>query len=66
MDMQIGYLQSWSPYARYLREHPEKEDPLIAFKARIAEIFGIDDAEQEGTILNAWPLFGFMGKNPKF
>ncbi|KAK2075611.1 hypothetical protein QBZ16_001719 [Prototheca wickerhamii] len=60
----IGYLSSWSPYHRFLRENPGGQDPLESFKAALADILSIDDADKPDTILNVWPLCGFVATKP--
>jgi hypothetical protein len=40
--MQLGYLQSWSAYETYRTQHPERPDPLVAFKQQLLEALGAE------------------------
>ena len=58
--LQVGYLSSWSPYSTWRHRHPEREDPLIAFKAEILEACNAADGSF-GLVIE-FPIFLFMAK----
>jgi hypothetical protein len=60
---QEGYLQSWSAHATYLREHPDRPDPIIKFKADFMRVRGFSDDSQ--TFSMEWPLFVILAKGPR-
>ena len=63
---QLGYMSSWSAHSTYRRQHPELPDPLVAFGRQLQQVLGIADAdaEREGTLRLAWPVFLFLAKQP--
>jgi hypothetical protein len=35
VDALVGYASSWSAYSIYRKQHPERPDPLVEYKARL-------------------------------
>ena len=52
---QMGYLSTWSAHATYRREHPDRPDPLVKFRAELKEALSLSDDSQPVAI--AWPAF---------
>ena len=61
--MQEGYLKSWSAHATYCREHPDRPDPIINFKADFKQAMGLREDSQTFTM--EWPLFLILAKEPR-
>lgn len=59
--LQIGYLSSWSPYSTWRHRHPDKEDPLIAFKAEVLKSCNARDGSF-GLIIE-FPIFLILAKS---
>lgn len=59
-SLQIGYLSSWSPYSTYRHRHPDKDDPLIAFREKVLGVCRGKDGSHHLAI--QFPIFLIMAK----
>jgi hypothetical protein len=64
---QVGYLSSWSAYAKFRRCNPDAEDPLVAFKRQLMETLQLEDDECDGALVlrSAVPLILAQGPVPQ-
>ncbi|KAI3436337.1 hypothetical protein D9Q98_002390 [Chlorella vulgaris] len=63
----VGYLSSWSAYAKFRRCNPDAEDPLVAFKRQLMETLQLEDDECDGALVlrSAVPLILAQGPVPQ-
>ena len=61
---QVGYMASWSSYTAYRRQHPDRPDPLAAFRRQVQELLGIRDSGEAASVRVEWPLFLILAKDP--
>lgn len=58
----LGYLQSWSSYNAYKRQHPEAADPVQVFGEQVLQALNTHDASHQLTI--RFPMFLVLAKRP--
>ncbi|KAL4856530.1 hypothetical protein ACK3TF_003010 [Chlorella vulgaris] len=59
----VGYLSSWSAYAKFRRCNPDAEDPLVPFKKRLMDTLQLKDDASDGALVmrSAVPLILAQG-----
>jgi len=63
VDQMVGYAASWSAYTTFRKQHPDRPDPLDAFRSQL--VAAVQGAAPGSTLTLTRTLTLLMGKGPK-
>ncbi len=62
LDVQVGWVSTWSSYSTYKRQHADGQDPLPPFQEKLMAALGTSDLD--ASIQLTFPIFMILGKQP--